>query len=178
LICGAVVFGLSVSLANQQRVGSAPPEIGFSSFAGGFAIVTCLVGAAGLWVDSIPGIVTMVMDGIAAVVYLVGGIILTSALKSVSSCTGTSDDEIIARGYNKVLNFGCPTMDSTPTPACADLMVTDSDLSADPTIPRCQRAITDYSFDFVGLALCVVMVFLGYVLARRGGSRPTVAAQI
>ncbi|KAK7941315.1 uncharacterized protein PG986_013702 [Apiospora aurea] len=74
LICGAVVFGLSVSLANQQRVGSAPPEIGFSSFAGAFAIVTCLVGAAGLWVDSLPGIVTMVMDGIAAVVYLVGGI--------------------------------------------------------------------------------------------------------
>ncbi|KAK8050710.1 hypothetical protein PG994_012440, partial [Apiospora phragmitis] len=175
-ICSAVVLGLSATLAKQQLVGPVPPEIGFSSFAGAFAMVACLVGVAGLWVNSIPGVVTMAMDGIAAVVYLVGGIILTSALKVVSSCSAISDEAQISIGSNKLLTVGCTTANYGSNPSCSELQVDDP--KKDPSISRCQRAVTDYAFDYFGFTLYVAMVFLGYVLARRGGSRPTVAAQI
>ncbi|KAK8095717.1 hypothetical protein PG999_013739, partial [Apiospora kogelbergensis] len=179
LICSAVVFGLSISLARDQHQGPVPPEIGFSSFGGGFALVTCLVGMAGLWIDAIPSKVTMALDGIAAVSYLTGGIILTAALKAVKSCTAIGPDPSNDRTANNVLNFGCGEANTGPDTyqKCNDLGV--QDYKDDPTIPRCMRAVTDYSFDYFGFTLCAIMVFLGYVLARRGGNRsPTVAAQV
>ncbi|KAK8055606.1 marvel domain-containing protein [Apiospora rasikravindrae] len=117
----------------------------------------------------------MVLDGIAAVVYLVAGIILTSTLKHVSSCTSGSDDATAAREDNKVTNFGCNENDWLTNDVCIQFV---KDTKSDRMKPRCQRAVTDYSFDFVGFTLCLLMVFLGHVLARRGGSKPTVAAQI
>ncbi|KAK7923437.1 hypothetical protein PG985_007508 [Apiospora marii] len=75
LVCSAVVLGLSATLGNEQVQGSEPPETGFSSFAGGFALNACLVGVAGLWVTAIPDLVTMALDGVSAVIYLVAAIV-------------------------------------------------------------------------------------------------------
>ncbi|KAK8140190.1 hypothetical protein PG984_000256 [Apiospora sp. TS-2023a] len=175
LVCSAVVLGLSAALNKEQVKGPVPPETGFSSFAGGFTLIACLVGVAGLWVTAIPGLITMVLDGISAVIYLVAGIVLTSALKSISSCTATSQDATTQRVNNRVTNFGCDVKNLESNRSCQDLY---PEGGVDVTISRCQRAVTDYSFEYIGFMLCVGMVFLGYVLARRGGSRPTVAAQV
>ncbi|KAK8083802.1 hypothetical protein PG996_002583, partial [Apiospora saccharicola] len=176
LVCSVVVLGLSAALGKEQVNGPVPPETGFSSFAGGFALIACLVGVAGLWVTAIPGLITMVLDGISAVIYLVAGIVLTSALKSISSCTSDDGDAPDQRSENRVTNFGCTVNDLMGSQKCIE-WASQFQGKPNPTVSRCQRAVTDYSFEYIGFMLCVGMVFLGYVLARRGGSRPTVAAQ-
>ncbi|KAK6841252.1 hypothetical protein PG995_000353, partial [Apiospora arundinis] len=178
LISGAVVFGLSVDLAKGQNKGPVPPETGFSTFAGGFGLLTTLVGLAALWVDAIPGVATMVADGLAAVIYLVAGSILASAMKPVPTCTPTNDSEGEAVEYNKIINTGCYSQgsgDQGPSWTC-DFGGGAAEAVVKTFSPRCQRAVADYSFDYIGFTLCALMVILGYVLARRGGSRsPTVA---
>lgn len=78
------MLGLSAALGNEQVQGPVPPETGFSSFAGGFALIACLAGVAGLWVTAIPDLVTMALDGISAVIYLVAGIVSFSSRESTS----------------------------------------------------------------------------------------------
>ncbi|KAK8874981.1 hypothetical protein PGQ11_005495 [Apiospora arundinis] len=176
LISGAVVFGLSVDLAKGQNKGPVPPETGFSSFAGGFGLLTTLVGLAALWVDSIPGVATMIADGLAAVIYLVAGSILANAMKPVPSCTTMDDTAKFYRGSNKILNTGCG--DSADVWICDPNDTTLQNEVGNSITPRCQRAVTDYSFEYLSFTLCTIMVILGYVLARRGGSRsPTVATR-
>ncbi|KAK8035832.1 hypothetical protein PG991_001905 [Apiospora marii] len=166
LIVWAILLILDSSLYAVQWCSAC-----FSSFAGGLALIACLIGVAGLWVTSIPDLVTMALDGVSAVIYLVAGIILTKALKSVSSCTS---EDATSRADNRITNFGCQVNDLEHDARCQDLYRD----SKDPSMARCQRAVTDYSFEYIGFILCVAMVFLGYVLARRGGSTPTVAAQV
>jgi len=48
---------------------------GFTAFAGGLGIVAALVGLLALFWDSLNWIVTLVLDGLAALCFLAGGIV-------------------------------------------------------------------------------------------------------
>ncbi|KAI2780163.1 hypothetical protein F4815DRAFT_499938 [Daldinia loculata] len=121
LLFGAVVLGLSVTLAKQQVEGAPPAETSFGSFCGAFGILVSLIGIAALFVDKIPSIVPIGADGLATALYLAGAIALTVALKSVPSCTSDDSESNYQRAINKLLTGGCGTLaDKTYCPGLPD----------------------------------------------------------
>jgi len=80
LLLGAVVLGLSVTLAKHQLYGSVPSETGFSSFAGAFGIIASALGLAAIYLESFPLVVSLVADGLSAAFYVAGGVVRSPAL--------------------------------------------------------------------------------------------------
>ncbi|KAF2998754.1 hypothetical protein E8E14_004303 [Neopestalotiopsis sp. 37M] len=171
LLFGAVVLGLSVTLAKQQREGSPPTETSFGSFTGAFGIIASAIGLLALWVDKISPLVTMIIDALASIFYLAGGIALVLALKSVTSCTSKDISGELTRFANKILNGGCIKNDDGE-PYCYVGDRSDSDNVHYPDlVGRCQRAQADYVFEFLGFVVGLALVALGFLAWRRGGTR-------
>ncbi|KAI1099922.1 membrane-associating domain-containing protein [Jackrogersella minutella] len=158
LLFGAVVLGLSVTLAKQQEVGSPPSETSFGSFCGAFGILISLIGLASVFIDKLPAFVVLAADGIASALYLAGAIALTIALKSASSCTSNDNQSQNDRYYNKLLNGGCQTLDDGGGTYCPGAM--DDGLLKG----RCQRVQADYVFEYLGSIFGVAIIAIGFVI--------------
>ncbi|KAI2612177.1 marvel domain-containing protein [Hypoxylon fragiforme] len=167
LLFGAVVLGVSVTLAKHQSVGSPPSETSFGSFCGAFGILVSLVGFGALFVDKIPVMVMMAADGLAAAFYLAGGIALTIALKPVPSCTDTDDYSRYQRYTNKILNGGCQQV--------ADINICPGGQDDDALRSLCQRTQADFVFEYLGFVFAVAVVALSFFLHRSGGGSRTTA---
>ncbi|KAI1659454.1 marvel domain-containing protein [Daldinia decipiens] len=164
LISGAVVLGLSVTLAKHQVEGSPPAETSFGSFCGAFGILVSLIGIAALFIDKIPSIVSMGADGLATALYLAGAIALTVALKPVPSCTSDDSESIYQMVINKLLNGGCGTIAGTTY--CPGIPDDRSEMNG-----RCQRVQADYVFEYLGFIFGVAIVALTFFYNRSKGSR-------
>ncbi|KAI0402720.1 marvel domain-containing protein [Xylaria palmicola] len=167
LLFGAVVLGLSVTLAKHQRLGNPPAETSFFSFAGAFGIIVSVVGILAIFVEKIPRVGVAAADALASVFYLAGAIALTLALKSVSSCTSTSRQAVSERFLNKLLNGGCRKING-------DLYCyagTDKDPSQY-TPSRCQEVQADYVFGYLAFVFGVASVVVT-LLRRRSGTATT-----
>lgn len=75
LIAAAVVLGLSVTLAKHQVVEGPPAETSFASFTGGFGVFAAAVGIAAIFLEAIPSLVPLALDGLSALFFLAGGIV-------------------------------------------------------------------------------------------------------
>ena len=75
LLCGAVVLGLSISAIKWQYFGAAPASTSYSAFAGAFGVLAALIGIATSFVEAIPEIIMVGVDGLAAVLLLAGGLV-------------------------------------------------------------------------------------------------------
>ncbi|TKA42390.1 hypothetical protein B0A54_06840 [Friedmanniomyces endolithicus] len=75
ILCGAVVLGLSISAIKWQYFGSAPATTSYSAFAGAFGVLAALIGIATSFVEAIPEIIMVGVDGLAAVLLLAGGLV-------------------------------------------------------------------------------------------------------
>ncbi|KAK8034953.1 acid phosphatase protein [Apiospora rasikravindrae] len=166
LLSAAVVLGLSVSNAKYQVFGNPPPETSFGSFTGAFGVLVSLVGLAALFVDKIPTFFVMAADALASIFFLAGGIALTLAMKDVSSCTGGDKLGDYQRVTNKLLNGGC-TDGGNDVTYCG---ISSSPHPFDELHGRCQRVQADYVFEFIAFIFGVVIIALGWVLHRKGGS--------
>lgn len=71
----AVVLGLSINLARHQVYGKVPSQTGYAAFTGALGVIATLVGIASTAVDSLRGLVTWVLDGLAGVALLAAGIV-------------------------------------------------------------------------------------------------------
>lgn len=69
------VLALAAAMINQQVYGSPPVTVRYSTFTGGFGMLVCLVGAAAVFVAFIPALVPLVLDGVAGLLFLAGGIV-------------------------------------------------------------------------------------------------------
>ncbi|KAI2613257.1 marvel domain-containing protein [Hypoxylon sp. NC1633] len=160
LLFGAVVLGLSVTLAKQQALGAPPSETSFGSFCGAFGILISLIGLSTLFFDKIPIFVLMVVDGLATAFYLAGAIALTVALRPVS-CTETDNLAQRNRFFNKLLNGGCQDVgDSTFCPGIPD----DNGLRG-----RCQQVQADYVFEYLAFVFGIAILVMSFILHRSGG---------
>ncbi|OTB01398.1 hypothetical protein M426DRAFT_14560 [Hypoxylon sp. CI-4A] len=168
LLFGAVVLGVSITLAKQQALGSPPPETSFGSFTGAFGILVSLIGLAALFIDKLPAIVLLGADGLASAFYLAGAIALTVALKSVSSCTSDDNGPQVQRFQNKLLNGGCE--DAADVTVCPGLR---DQPNLNLLKGRCQRVQADYVFEYLAFVFGVAVIALTFVLTRNGGSRRT-----
>ncbi|KAI1085492.1 marvel domain-containing protein [Whalleya microplaca] len=162
LLFGAVVLGLSVTLAKQQEVGSPPSETSFGTFCGAFGLLISLIGLTALWIDKIPEIVVIGGDGLASALYLAGGIALTIALKPVTSCTAGDDLNRFHRAQNKLLTGGCQEVaNHNVCPGFTD----EGQLSS-----RCQRVQADYVFQYLAFIFGISIVALTFFIRKRGGT--------
>ena len=74
-VFGAVVLGLSIKAIQWQTIGSAPATTSYSAFAGAFAILTACIGAVWSFLSVVPDTVMTVIDGLASILLLAGGIV-------------------------------------------------------------------------------------------------------
>ncbi|KAI1497741.1 hypothetical protein F5X99DRAFT_395906 [Biscogniauxia marginata] len=164
---GAIVLGLSVTLAKQQAVGNPPSETSFSSFCGAFGIIVAALGILSFFIDKIPFMIMLGADALASVFYLAAAIALTIALKPVSSCTSNGIVERGQRIENKLLNGGCLESGYCPNAG------SDNGNSYDSyTGGRCQRVQADYVFEYLGFLFGVAVVAVTFLLYRRGKGGP------
>ncbi|KAJ5130723.1 uncharacterized protein N7515_006762 [Penicillium bovifimosum] len=153
LIFTIIVLALSVKLAKGQEVGSVPAETGYAAFTGGFGILAAIVGIAALFVDSLDGLVTMVLDGVSGLALLAGGIVYAVRLR------GTSCSDYYTTWDNVLLNGGCIKLNSEDFVRCA---YTKGQLK-----PRCTSATADAAFMFLGFVMCVAVVGASFVFRGR-----------
>ncbi|KAI0976083.1 marvel domain-containing protein [Xylaria arbuscula] len=174
VIFGAIVLGLSVTLAKQQVIGSPPAETSFFSFAGAFGIIASAIAILSLLIDKIPRVGVIAFDALSSVFYLAGAIALTVALKPVPNCTSSSD---LARGLryeNKLLNGGCKKdKDSLYCPNAGTVKTPDAYTSG-----RCQEVQADYVFGYIAFVFGVASVIVGLLTHRRGGTGTTTATYV
>jgi hypothetical protein len=74
-LLGVVVLGLAATLYRAQVYGSAPTTTTYSIVTGCFAAFAALVGAVALFVESLPGIISLGVDAVAGLLLLAGGIV-------------------------------------------------------------------------------------------------------
>ena len=166
LIAAAVVLGLSVTLAKHQVVEGPPAETSFASFTGGFGVFAAAVGIAAIFLEAIPSLVPLALDGLSALFFLAGGIALTMAMKGIS-CTSTGGEEDSIRYLNKILNGGCYT---TTRCAITEGMRNSEDV-ANELKSRCVRAQADYSFQYIAFIAALACLVVTFLSVRRSGTK-------
>lgn len=75
LIFAAIVLGLSIAAVRWQYYHSVPATNGFASFAGAFGVFAGLMGFAAIWISPLGGIVMSIIDSLATICFLAGGIV-------------------------------------------------------------------------------------------------------
>lgn len=139
-----------------------------------------IVGAFGLvsnWLQAIPPIASVAADGFSALFFLAGGIAWAVGMKG-ASCTESSLKSLY---NNPLLNQGCEAKDgnnSDEGPYCyvAGKQTEDpwplSSLWPSPMKDVCEKAYTNESFQFLGFAVCAILVILGFLTWRKQGGKP------
>ncbi|KAI1108056.1 hypothetical protein F5Y14DRAFT_445774 [Nemania sp. NC0429] len=164
LLIGGVVLALSITLTKHQESGQAPSETGFAAFTGAAGLLTSGLGMVALWYERISGSLIVALDGIVSSFYLAGAIAFTIAMKSVLSCTATDNASVYSRATNSILNGGCD--DSYDKLQECPFAFTED--GKDLTPGRCQVAQADYVFEYAGFVFGVCMIFMSYLINRRG----------
>lgn len=77
LLCAIAVLALSIRAAKWQRYESAPATTAYAAFAVGFAVLISLVGIASIWISEIPALIMSMVDALASVLLLAGGIVIS-----------------------------------------------------------------------------------------------------
>ncbi|KAF1811025.1 hypothetical protein P152DRAFT_459896 [Eremomyces bilateralis CBS 781.70] len=166
-IAGGVVVGLSASLITQQYVGAVPAVISFTTFCGGFAIFASIVGVTSNYIESIEGIITWAIDGLAALLLLAAGIALAVQLGS-TSCGSILDDARRGRkDPNPLLTGGCHLKEAAESWGCYNNAFKDEKKGEALIMGRCQRVQADSAFAFIAFIACVAAAALSFLSVRR-----------
>jgi len=80
VIFGAIALGFSIGAIKWQYYGTAPATSGYSAFAGAFGILTALIGIAAAFMSMIPDLIMAIVDSLASVIFLAGGIVSQALL--------------------------------------------------------------------------------------------------
>ncbi|KAK4125394.1 hypothetical protein N657DRAFT_678528 [Parathielavia appendiculata] len=161
-LCGVTVLGLAAAMIKNQVVDSPPVTTRYSTFTGGFGMIVCGVGALGLFVSFIPALVPIVLDGLAGLLFLGGGIAWTIGLRSVENCSNYYEmlrNPLLNQGSigsGEDTRYGIIGPDDGP------------DAIASKLLSNCQRARADEVLQFICFALALGLVGLGVVGLRKG----------
>ncbi|KAK1057538.1 hypothetical protein LTR12_008689 [Friedmanniomyces endolithicus] len=157
LLCGAIVLGLSISAIKWQYFGSAPATTSYSAFAGAFSVLAALIGIATSFVEAIPEIIMVGVDGLAAVLLLAGGLAFAVGLKGVTC----NNDE--STYQSSLLNGGCQKSGGE------DYCAVPSENTHAVLSGRCRTAEADSAFLFLGFLASLAAAVLCFLASRRGG---------
>jgi hypothetical protein len=163
----AVVVGLSVTLLKGQVYGNTPTTTRYSVFTGAFGMIVAAVGLVCLFVQAIPAIVPMVLDALAGLLLVAGGIAFAVGLKGIRC----DEDHADALYGNGLLNEGCITaQDGFPYCGVREGTRTDDQGRElfDKLNGRCKTAMSDEIMQFVLFAVCAILVGIGFLIMRKG----------
>ncbi|KAL1964225.1 hypothetical protein VTN77DRAFT_7183 [Rasamsonia byssochlamydoides] len=149
-----VVLGLSVTLAKGQVVNSVPATTGYGAFTGGLGILAALIGFGSLFVDSLNGIITWALDGLASLAFLAGGLAFAITLR------GTDCSNPNTTWNNVLLSGGCITVNGQL--GCA---YGDGKLNS-----RCSSAKADAAFMFIDFIVCITIIACSFFLSGKNRS--------
>lgn len=79
IVFGAIVLGLSITAIKWQGHGSAPATTSYSAFTGAFGMLAALIGVAAIFIEALP---QRIVDALASVLFLAGGIVRRPILAS------------------------------------------------------------------------------------------------
>ncbi|KAJ5624786.1 hypothetical protein N7510_001095 [Penicillium lagena] len=153
LIFGIVVLGLSVTLAKNQVIYAVPAATGYAAFTGGIGIVSALLGIASLFVESLEGLISWAVDGLAALALLAGGITYAVLLRG----TNCSNPETLWQ--NTILGGGCTTYKGT--------FICAYDGNPGKLEEQCRSATADTAFMFMTFIMCLAAAAFGFFTAGR-----------
>ncbi|KAJ5667826.1 uncharacterized protein N7477_006396 [Penicillium maclennaniae] len=152
LLFSVVVLSISVSLARGQGIGKAPAETGYAAFTGAFGIIAALVGIVALFVDSLDGVITWLIDGVASLALLIGGIVYAVTLKGVHCGDPWTTFQ------NKLINGGCWSDNKGDTICYWDKSHLHS---------RCVSVEADTAFMFLAFIACIGTLVASFLSGRR-----------
>lgn len=162
---GAAVVGLSSVLLKGQVYGDTPVTTRYSVFTGAFAMIIAAIGLASLFVHAIPAIIPMAIDGLGAVLLAAGGIAWAVGLKGFQ-CRLEDADKMYGNG---LLNEGCVSADNGQYCGVfggqSDPQVMFNNLNA-----NCKKAFADEIIQFILFAVSAILLLLGFLIMRQGGS--------
>lgn len=75
IVFAVLVLALSVSAVRWQYYHSVPKTNAFVTFAAIFGCLTALIGFASTWIDPLAGIFMSILDWLATIFFLAGGIV-------------------------------------------------------------------------------------------------------
>lgn len=84
---GIVVMGLTITLIRNHHWGETPASLIFGATIGALSFVAAIIGFAGIWIAFLGGMVSVTIDGIIALVNIIGGIVCISLSSSCGSYT-------------------------------------------------------------------------------------------
>lgn len=90
-IFAAIVLGISIHAIQWQKHGSAPSTTAFCAFAGAFGLLTSLIGLAAVFISAIPGLIMAVVDALASIMLLAGGIVSSNGHSTIGQNPLTTD---------------------------------------------------------------------------------------
>ena len=175
LLMAAAVVGLSVTLLNGQATGKTPTTTRYSVFTGAFGMIVAFLGLVCLFISAIPAIVPMVLDAVAGLLLLAGGIAWAVGLKGIKC-----EEEYYTKMYdNPLLNEGCVGGGGGARPYCGVAgddpnKVTDEGTFRTLNV-RCKYAMSDEIIQFILFLVSGILLFIGFLLMRKGkgGGRRT-----
>ncbi|KAI9719547.1 MAG: hypothetical protein M1828_006176 [Chrysothrix sp. TS-e1954] len=166
----AIVLGLSESLVHGQIFGNAPGTTHVCSFNGAWGLFVAFIGIAAAFIEKIPGLVMIILDGIAVIFWLAGSIAMAAKL-GVHSCDPNGDGQNIAKGANAYTQNNEVIDAGTYSRNGRDYVRRTVDFEG-----RCRMAQADDAFLFFGLACFTASLVLDFLssrgrMMRVGGSK-------
>ncbi|KAI8938023.1 hypothetical protein NX059_005697 [Plenodomus lindquistii] len=159
-----VVIGLSVTLIRGHHWGSLPWQLGFACFAGGLAFVAALIGLAGSFISLLEGMVGLIIDGVVAVINILGGIIMAVKLDGVKCENKGSVDNGIKIVENELFNGG--TRNGV---TWVEYQYQENEKKyVDVVLGHCREVQADTVFMFLTAVVFLVSGVLLFLRARKG----------
>ncbi|KAJ5179336.1 hypothetical protein N7492_002546 [Penicillium capsulatum] len=154
LLFSVVVVGISANLAKGQLHGSVPSQTGYAIFTGALGILAALIGIVALFIDSLDGIITWVLDGVTSLALLAGGIVIAIAIK------GTDCNSKYDLFHNNLLNTGCSKAELGKD----NWTICGTDESH--MHSRCISARADSAFMFLAFLACLAAIVASFLSGR------------
>ncbi|AEO70951.1 06bdf356-a8e0-4154-8eca-9029144a05ed [Thermothielavioides terrestris] len=162
ILIGATILGIAASLIANQVVGDSPVTTRYATFTGGFGMMVGLVGVASLLASFIPEVVPLALDGLAALLFLAGGIAWAVGLRNLDNCNNYQN-----MLQNGLLNEG--TLDVDGQTLYGVITPGHEDEAPGKLRGNCQRATADEALQFISFGLALALVGFGFLQVRRGG---------
>lgn len=128
-------------------------------------MIVAVIGFASLFVEFLQGIIMMVLDTLAALLFLAGGIAVAVGLRGVSC--GTSADAANSMLKNGLINGGCKDDYNT----CWGWGTDTTKDYVNKLKERCQMDEADSAFMFLGFIVCAGLVAHTFFIGGRSMGR-------